>query len=145
MNNRQVVEQFVEAMRSQDLDTHAKLVHPDIVVRYPQSGETISGRDNYQAMLASFPGGLGQTSEFDTHGPRESVQVVSPFPFGMPSITISGSGDTFIMEGLADYQNEGVFYIAAIVQILSGLVARATFYFAAPFEAPQWRAAFVDS
>ncbi len=63
-----------------------------------------------------------------------------------PSMTIqriAGSGDVWYVEGVNTYANGGVFHIAQHLRLRDGQVWRSTTYFAAPFEAPAWRAQLV--
>lgn len=144
MGNRQVAEQWARGMRNRDVDALAELVHPDIVVTYPQSGEVIRGRDNLLATASNYPTGLPETDLSGIHGTQEDVQVTSPLPFGMPTITVVGGGDTFVLEGVTEYPDGGIFHVAMIIQVRDGLVASETSYFAPPFDPPEWRAPFVE-
>jgi ketosteroid isomerase-like protein len=144
MGNRQVAEQWARAMRDRDAVALTELVHPDIVVSYPQSGEIIRGQDNLLAIASNYPTGLPETDLSELHGTEESVQVTSPLPFGIPTITVAGGGDTFVLEGVAQYPDGGVFHVAMIVQVRDGRIARETSYFAPPFDPPEWRAPFVE-
>ena len=49
-----------------DLDALESLLHPDVVVTYPQSGEVILGRDNVIAAIRQFPTDL-PTGADDVH------------------------------------------------------------------------------
>lgn len=49
MANRHVAERYATALANWDIESLRELVHPDIVVRYPQSGETFEGIDSYLA------------------------------------------------------------------------------------------------
>lgn len=119
-------------------------MHPDIVVTYPQSGEIIRGHDNYVAMLSNFPGGLPPTEIDVVIGGEQSVQVVSPLPFSIPSVTVTGTGDRFTAEGLVEYPDSGLFHFVSIVKVRDGKIAEETSYFGAPFEAPEWRKPYVE-
>ena len=144
MNNRQIAERYSKAEKDQDLARIGELAHPDIIVTYPQSGETIRGIDNYLAMLSNYPGGgLAKLEVSETHGAPESVHVVSS-PFGIPIITVSGAGNTFFIEGVAEYPDGGVFNVVGIIEVRDGKVVKETSYFAAPFDPPAWRARFVE-
>ena len=143
MNNHQVAERYVKAAVDQDLSVLTELAHPDIVVTYPQSGETIRGRDNYLAMLSSYPGGLVQLDHLETQGTPESIQVISS-PFGLPRITVSSAGNIFFMEGVAQYPDDGIFNLVGFIEVRDGMVTRETSYFAAQFDPPAWRASFVE-
>lgn len=145
VSDRQIAERYTRAHMDQDWTVVAELAHRDIVASLPQSGETIRGLDNYLAILRNYPGGLGN-AKLDietTHETTETVNVVSS-PIGLSSITISGSGDTFFAEGVAEYPDGAVYNVAAFIELRGGKVARETWYFAAPFDPPEWRASFVE-
>jgi hypothetical protein len=145
MSNGQIVERYVRAHVEADWAAVGELTDPNVVVTYPQSGETIRGSDNYTTMLSNYPGGL-DTSDLivtETHQPKESVHVQAT-PFGLPTITVSGAGNTFFFEGVAKYPDASVYNIAGVIELRDGLVVKETWYFAAPFDAPEWRAAYVD-
>ena len=144
MHNWQVAEQWAHGMRNRDVAALEELVHPDIVVTYPQSGEVMRGRENLLAMVSNYPTDLPETTLSELHGPHEHVQVSSPLPFGIPTITVVGEGDTFVLEGVATYPNGDVFHVAMIIEVRDGKVASETSYFARPFEAPEWRAPYVE-
>ena len=145
MENRKIAERYAQALQTEDLSLLAGLTHADIVVTYPQSGEVIRGRDNYLAMLSNYQSGLPETEVTDLHGAKASVHVVSPFTFGTPTITVIGSGDTFVLEGVAEYSDGGHFNFVVILTMEDGSVSEEVGYWASPFDAPEWRQPFVES
>lgn len=143
MGNRAVVDRWVQALQSGDTDALADLVHPDIVVSYPQSGEQLTGRDRVLAMGDAVP--AWPEAEYSVHdGPRDSVRVLMPGPLSRPTITVSGAGDTFVVEGIANYADTGVVHTVMLLKLKDGKVISETSYFAKPFEPPEWRKPFVD-
>lgn len=143
MSSYEIAMRYSQAEIDQDLTVMAELGHPDIVIRYPQSGETIHGLENYIHMLENYPGGLADMTVTATHGARDTVRVGNS-PFGMPVITVSGAGNTFFAEGIVEYPDAGKYNFACILELQDGLIVKETAYFAAPFEAPSWRAPYVD-
>jgi hypothetical protein len=95
---------------------------PDYVMEMPQSGERIVGRDSMRAMQEAYP-----------NPPEATIR------------RIIGSGDLFVMEAVSDYPGGGVFHVANIVEFSDGKIVRETRYYAEPFEAPEWRAEWVES
>ena len=94
--------------------------HEDVVIDMPQSGERIRGRDNMKAMQQAYP--------------------------GPPTITVRrmvGSGDVWVVEGRSDYSGRN-YYVANIIEFREGKILRETRYYADPFEAPAWRAPWVE-
>lgn len=144
MKNRRIVERLCDAIVTQDMAAFIDLHAADLVVSYPQSGETFRGADNYHAMLANYPDGLPMGHISTIHGENDSVVVSSSIPFSMPVITISGGADTFIVEGEADYGDGGIFNVIAIIEIGGSKIAKETWYFAEPFESPAWRAPYLE-
>ena len=55
-----------------------------------------------------------------------------------------GGGDIFVVEGTVDYGDGIPVSYVGIGELRDGKVARMTEYFANPFEAPAWRADFVE-
>lgn len=145
MSNGQIVERYIRAHVEADFAAVAELTDADVVVTYPQSGEIIRGSDNYTTMLSNYPGGLDQSDLVvsETHLPEEGVHVQAS-PFGLPTITVSGAGNTFFFEGVAKYPDGAIFHIAGVIELRSGKVIEETWYFAAPFDAPEWRAPYVE-
>jgi hypothetical protein len=143
MSNLQVAERYAKAHQETDWDTLGELIDADVEVTYPQSGETFRGRDDYLTMLRNYPGGL-DTSELvveETHGQKESVHVQA-VPFGLPTITVSGAGNTFLFEGVVTYPDDSFFHFIAVIEFRDGLSFKETWYFAEPFDPPEWRAQY---
>jgi ketosteroid isomerase-like protein len=120
-DNRAKLDQMVAAMLSGDIDGLTGLLADDAVVEWPQSGERIVGREACTVVYRNYPGG----------SPAYQVK------------RISGEGDHFTIESVADYAGEKV-YVANIVEFRDGKVVRQTDYFANPFEAPAWRSQWVE-
>ncbi len=55
-----------------------------------------------------------------------------------------GGGDLFVIEGTIDYGDGVPVSYVSIGELRDGAVIRVTEYFANPFEAPAWRADFVE-
>ena len=55
-----------------------------------------------------------------------------------------GGGNTFVIEGTIDYGDGVPVSYVGIGELREDKVARMTEYFANPFEAPAWRAPFVE-
>lgn len=119
-------------------------MHPDIVVRYPQSGEVIRGKERYVGMLSAYPGETPEVELEPVRGGEETVEVSSPLPFGLPTITVVGGGNLFFVEAIARYPDGSVFNTASLIKVQDRLVIVEISYFAAPFEAPAWRRPFVE-
>ena len=143
MNNAEVVNKYIAALQHYDYETAATLMHPDIRVHYPQSGETVLGRDNYKAMFEAWPDAPSMEPGRSTYD-ETVVQVPSSLPFGRTTTTVVGSGDTCVKEGTITYPNGEVWNFVSIIRVEEGLVKEETSYFAEPFEPADWRIPYCE-
>ena len=104
-----------------DQATEHEIYHDDVVCEYPQSGEVIRGRANLQALRSHHPG-------------RPSGFVVR---------RIVGEGDVWVTEYVIAYGNKRA-HTVSIMEFRNGKVSHETQYFADPFDAPAWRAQWVE-
>src|SRR5215208_1544935 len=118
--NRDAIERFFEAFERGDVDVLDDIVHDDYVEEYPQSGARIRGKHNLRAVNENYP--------------------------GMPTMIEHSyvlSGDLGVMKMTLDYDGNRI-YACEIVDFEDGKIKRARAYFAEPFEAPEWRAQWVE-
>jgi hypothetical protein len=118
----QVAEAVWRAMQAGDWDTAAGLLHHDFVQEWPQSGERIVGRDNAIAINQNFPGGM-PTMRF-----RRSLT----------------GGHLAVLEVELTYADGSRYLGVSVIELRDGKVVKETDYFAQPFQAPQWRAQWVE-
>jgi hypothetical protein len=96
----------------------------DFVQEWPQSGERLTKEGAIR--LGEQYEGLSGTSPKFTY--KRMV----------------GGGDVFVIEGTIDYGDGVPVSYVGVGDIRDGKVAKLTEYFANPFEAPTWRADFVE-
>jgi hypothetical protein len=141
-SGRETVERFVRAIEEQDFDAQAALLADDAIQDMPQSGERIRGKANWLAILRNYPGGVGT---IDRAGSRlvgsEDQWVLTP---SFNVMRIEGSGNVYTYAGTVTYGNGETWDMVTIVELRAGKVAKATAWYAAPFEAPEWRAQWVE-
>jgi hypothetical protein len=118
--NRDALERYIEAIQQQDFAAMTDLVHEDYVEEYPQSGERIRGRQNARNILENYP----------------SLPNVIEHSYVL-------SGDLGVMKLTLDYDGQRI-YACEVIDFEDGKVKRARGYFAEPFEAPEWRARWVE-
>jgi len=141
-----VVQRYVEGLKQFDWDAVENAVHPHITVRYPQSGEVIQGRDNYLAMLRNYPDSDLLQQDIETiHGADESVQVSSPLPFGLSTVTVASASDYYTCQTTITYPDGSCWHGVLILRVLDGKIHEDTSYFAEPFDAPEWRAKYCEA
>jgi limonene-1,2-epoxide hydrolase len=140
---RAVVEAFVRAIEAKDFAAQGALVTDDFVDEMPQSGERIRGRDNARAIAEQYPGGVGtlEPSAGRIIGADDRWVMTPTFSI----LRIEGSGDTYTYTGTVHYPATGeVWHIVVIAVVRQGKIARTTSFYAPKFEAPAWRAPFVE-
>jgi hypothetical protein len=114
------IRRFVEAINTQEMEVFDALYHDDVVVHWPQSGEVIRGKQHIREFRLAYP-----------TPPTATLR------------RIVGSGDLWAIEMGFDYDGDR-FDVIVIHQWRDGLVVSETSYYAAPFEAPAWRAKWVE-
>jgi hypothetical protein len=127
-DTREMAAKFEEVLRAGDFARMGELIQEyatdDFVEEWPQSGERLTRA----AALR-----MGETY----------AQMTGT----SPSFTYKrmlGGGDLFIIEGTIDYGDGTPVSYVGVGELRDGKVARMTEYFANPFEAPAWRADFVE-
>ena len=127
--NEGVLERFKSAIESNDMQALSRFMMEvaadDFVQEWPQSGERIVGREKAMKLFESYGQATGT----------------------MPAMTFRrmlGSGDTYVVEGNIDYGDGTPVSYIGIAEFRDGKITKMTEYFANPFEAPAWRAEFVE-
>jgi ketosteroid isomerase-like protein len=119
--NRATLERYRQVwFERQDIDAAADLLHEDYVEEYPQSGEKIRGKHNARAVYKNYP----------------SIPDLIDYGYRV-------SGDLAVVEMALDYDGNRM-NVCEIVEFDGGKIKRATGYFGEPFEAPDWRARWVE-
>lgn len=121
MNEQEVSHFLTQLLPKLSPEEEYEIRHEDYVMEMPQSGERIRGRDAMRAFQEAYPNP-------PTIQPRRVV----------------GSGDVWVIEGRSDYGDGQIFDVADIVEFRDGRIWRETRYYAEPFDAPQWRAEWVE-
>jgi SnoaL-like domain len=127
-DNSEAIRRFREAAESGDLGAMTGLMEDfatdDFYQEWPQSGERIR-RENSIKLASQYSEQTGTSPKMKLGGIRES-------------------GDLVVIEGTIDYGNGIPVRYVGIGEFRDGKVRRMTEYFADPFEAPAWRAPFVE-
>lgn len=118
---RAALDRHWAASAAGDQTAEHEIYHDDAVCEYPQSGEIIHGRHHLQALRSHHPG-------------RPSGFVVR---------RITGAGNLWVTEYEISYAGKRA-HTVSIMEFRDGKVARETQYFAEAFEAPAWRAQWVE-
>jgi ketosteroid isomerase-like protein len=140
LSNEEVVRAYAAALATGDADALTKLRHPDWTVEWPQSGERVRGDASARAIDEAFPGGRPSVRSERFVG-SEDRWIVTPI---FTAQRIVGSGDSWWTDGTVAYGDGSTWLFASLLGLRDGKVHRETVYFAEPFEAPAWRAPFVE-
>jgi ketosteroid isomerase-like protein len=119
---RRAIDAHWAASAAGDQAAEHAIYHDDAVCEYPQSGEVIRGRGNLQALRSHHPGK----------------------PSGFQVRRITGSGALWVTEYMISYEGKLAFTVS-IMEFVGDKVAHESQYFADPFDAPAWRAPWVET
>lgn len=97
-------------------------IYHDVVVEFPQSGERIVGRANLRAMRSSYPARLTCITR-----------------------RIRGGGEFWVAENVLTYDGGAPVHAVTVLEFRDGKVAHETIYGGDPWEAPAWRAPWVEA
>jgi hypothetical protein len=96
--------------------------HEDYVMEMPQSGERFRGRENMRAFQEAHP------------TPPSSIQLRR----------VLVKEGLWVIERVIDYGGGQVYDMVLILELRDGRMWRDRWYFAEPFEAPEWQAQWVE-
>lgn len=127
-DNMAMAAAFEEVLKTGDFTRMGGLIQEyatdDFVEEWPQSGERLSKAasmrmgENYSQMSGTSP----------------------KFTYRR----MLGGGDVFVVEGTIDYGDGVPVSYVGVGEVRDGKIAKMTEYFANPFEAPAWRADYVE-
>jgi hypothetical protein len=103
--------------------------HPkDYALEMPQSGERIRGREWMRQFQKSY----------STRSPSEPMRRIR-----LRRVLVRE--DLWVVEGIADYDDgREALNVVLILELRDGKMWRDRWYFAGPFDAPEWRAQWVE-
>jgi hypothetical protein len=99
--------------------------HQDYVMEMPQSGERFRGRENMRAI---------QRARGNQANPPRYLQLR----------WVLVKEGLWVVEAVIDYDDGRVFDVVLILELRDGKMWRDRWYFAEPFEAPEWRSQWVE-
>ena len=127
-DTREMAAAFESALRSGDFGKMQELAQAyatdDFVQEWPQSGERLN-LEATRRMGEQYEDKTGTSPKFTYR-------------------RMLGGGDVFVIEGTIDYGDGVPVSYVGVGELRDGKVAKMTEYFANPFEAPAWRADFVE-
>jgi len=125
---REMQRKFEDTLKSGDVGSMAKLTEEygtdDFVQEWPQSGERLTKAASMK-ISENYADKTGTNPKFTYK-------------------RMLGGDDVFVVEGTIDYGDGVPVSYVGVGELRGGKVAKMTEYFANPFEAPAWRADFVE-
>ncbi|HEX3265152.1 MAG TPA: nuclear transport factor 2 family protein [Candidatus Limnocylindrales bacterium] len=140
LTNEECVRRYASASAAHDLSALPALRHPEWSVYWPQSGERVETSQAFAEIIANYPGGAPATEVTRIVGAEDQWVVTA----ANTAMRVAGSGDFWWSEWKLTYPDGAVYLVVDLLELRGGLVLRETVYWAAPFEAPSWRAPWVD-
>ncbi len=122
MNSKQIIENFWASMATNDFYASAQLLHDDFALEWPQSGERILGRDNFAAINKNYPA-EGKWRFTINHIVAEGGMAVS---------------DVMVTDG------KRIDRAITFSTIRDGKIWKQVEFWPEPFEAPAWRAQWIE-
>jgi ketosteroid isomerase-like protein len=121
LQRRETIKRYFAAIQTGDYAVLQEVLTPDAITRWPQSGERISGAMSCVRVYQNYPGGP----------PSHRLE------------RISGDGDVWVAELVADYGKER-WHTVSVIEFDGRRIARMTDYFGPSFPAPEWRQEWVQ-
>jgi hypothetical protein len=112
---------LTELMSGLDAESGYELRHEDFAMEMPQPGERIRGREKMREFQGAYPA-----------------------PPSMRLRRVLVRDGLRVAEVVSDYGEGQPVYYVSIVELKDGKMWRDTCYYAEPFEAPEWRARWVE-
>ena len=120
MNEHEAYDFLAVQLAHLSAEEEYELRHEDYVMEMPQSGERIRGRDNMRAFQEAYP---------------------NPPTVQLRRVLVRDG--LWVVEATSDYSGR-IYQVVLIVELRDGRIFRETRYYADPFEAPAWRAPWVE-
>ena len=122
MDPKQLVERFWKTMERNDFHAAAEFLHDKFVLEWPQSGERIRGRENFARLNTAYPAnGVWR------------FQINSIMAEGDMVVT-----DVSVTDGVRHDR------VITFSTVRDGQIWRQVEFWPEPFEAPEWRRAWVE-
>ncbi|MEK7603031.1 MAG: nuclear transport factor 2 family protein [Patescibacteria group bacterium] len=119
--NEAVIERLIGCINNRKIELMDELFHDDAIMDWPQSGEKVVGAENRRGIYQSFP-------QLPTITPRRMIS----------------DGELVVAEATLDYGGPVPSKTVFIFEFRDGKIATETAHWSEPFEAPAWRAKWVE-
>jgi len=140
LTNEEVVRRYASVSAASDLAGLAGLRHPEWSVTWPQSGEQVRSHEAFAEIVRNYPGGSPRTELTCVVG-TEDRWLVTP---SNTIVRVAGSGDFWWCEWSMTYPDGRSYLCVDLLELRDGLIRHEIVYWAAPFDAPDWRTPWVE-
>ena len=135
VDHKTILDGLSEIITRQDWANLGRVVHPEAVWQYPQSGEIFRGLTNIRAQFENYPGlGTGSSTLHEIIG--DGAFALTP-AYTLIALEGSGSRGTGVIR--VRYPDGSLWWVLNLYELRDGLIGNARSYFAPDFEAPDWR------
>ena len=134
---------YVKAIADRDFVLLEKMIHPEYVGEYPQSGERFTGFASLRAQLENYPGGLPAAQSEDPNTKilgDDERWAISP---GYTVLPLAGP-ERYTTVTRAPYPDGSRWWVVSILTLRDEMVIHAETYFAPEFDPPEWRKELVQ-
>jgi ketosteroid isomerase-like protein len=138
---REVVDRYVQALQSGDLDAQDATLHDDFEEDYPQSGERIIGKANRRAIVEHFSASAPALPKVDSVMGSQDRWVLGP---SYTALRVTGTGDEFAVAGRILYPDDSEWHLIQLIRMRDGKIWRLRSYFGPTFEPASWRSQWVE-
>ncbi len=124
-NNKQneaVIGRLINCINDKKIEIMDELFLDDAIMDWPQSGEKVIGAENRRGIYQAFP-------QLPTIKPRHIIS----------------DGDLVVAEATLNYGSGPDYKTIFIFEFRDGKISKETAYWIEPFEAPAWRAKWVET
>jgi hypothetical protein len=121
MDEQQANQFLIELFSNLSAEEEYDLRHEEYTMEMPQSGERIRGRQRMRQFQEAYP---------------------APPSIQLRRVLVKNG--LWVVEGVNDYGDGQIFNVVLIIELRDGKMFRDTRYYAEPFDAPEWRAQWVE-
>ena len=139
----ELLDRWLRMIQSGDFTNAPDILDENIVAEWPQSRERVRGLKNLTAIMTHYPGGALGTRMETAHFTETSEEHYLMTPM-FTTVKVEGSGTHASGSVLTRYPDGTDWYIVMFVDIRDGKIVRNDAYFAPVYDAPKWRAKWVE-
>jgi hypothetical protein len=140
---KELATRWLTMIQSGDFTNAAEILDENFVAEWPQTRERVRGLKNLVAMMEHFPGGNVNT-RVETARLTESTEAHYLMTPMFTTIKVEGSGNRATGHVLTRYPDGTDWYVVLSIETRGGKIIHNTAFFAPVYDAPKWRAQWVE-